>query len=45
MYSKQFLLTHLTDLAKAMTIAGKQERETAIDAISAATKEAVSCKV
>uniref|UniRef100_UPI00404901C6 polyribonucleotide nucleotidyltransferase n=1 Tax=Candidatus Planktophila sp. TaxID=2175601 RepID=UPI00404901C6 len=33
-----------TDLAKAMTIAGKQERETAIDAISAATKEAVSAK-
>ena len=32
------------DLAKAMTIAGKQERETAIDAISAATKEAVSAK-
>ena len=27
-----------------MTIAGKQERETAIDAISAATKEAVSAK-
>ena len=33
-----------TDLAKAMTIAGKQERETAIDAISAATKEAVAAK-
>ena len=30
-----------TDLAKALTIAGKQERETAIDAISAATKETV----
>jgi polyribonucleotide nucleotidyltransferase len=31
-----------TDLAKALTIAGKQERETTIDAISASTKESVS---
>ena len=30
------------DLAKAMTIAGKQERETKIDEISAAVKESVS---
>jgi len=30
------------DLAKALTISGKQERETSIDAISAATKESVS---
>ncbi|MEY4037335.1 MAG: hypothetical protein RL201_716 [Actinomycetota bacterium] len=30
------------DLAKALTIAGKQERETKIDEISAATKESVS---
>ncbi len=30
-----------TDLAKALTIAGKQERETTIDAISASTKENV----
>ena len=32
------------DLAKALTIAGKQERETAIDAISASTKEVVGAK-
>ena len=30
------------DLAKALTIAGKQERETTIDQISASTKESVS---
>ena len=30
------------DLAKALTIAGKQERETTIDEISASTKESVS---
>ncbi len=30
-----------TDLAKALTIAGKQERETTIDAINASTKESV----
>ena len=30
-----------TDLAKALTISGKQERETTIDAISASTKENV----
>jgi polyribonucleotide nucleotidyltransferase len=33
-----------SDLAKALTIAGKQERETAIDAISASTKEVVGAK-
>ena len=33
-----------TDLAKALTIGPKQERETAIDAISAATKETVGAK-
>jgi polyribonucleotide nucleotidyltransferase len=33
-----------TDLAKALTIGPKQERETAIDAISASTKETVSAK-
>ena len=32
------------DLAKALTIVGKQERETKIDEISAATKESVSAK-
>jgi polyribonucleotide nucleotidyltransferase len=32
------------DLAKALTISGKQERETAIDAISASTKEVVGAK-
>ena len=31
-----------TDLAKALTVSGKQERESAIDAISASTKESVS---
>jgi polyribonucleotide nucleotidyltransferase len=31
-----------TDLAQALTISGKQERESAIDAISASTKESVS---
>jgi polyribonucleotide nucleotidyltransferase len=30
------------DLAKALTVSGKQERETSIDEISAATKESVS---
>ena len=30
------------DLAKALTVSGKQERESAIDAISASTKESVS---
>ncbi len=31
-----------TDLAKALTVSGKQERESAVDAISASTKESVS---
>jgi polyribonucleotide nucleotidyltransferase len=31
-----------TDLAKALTVSGKQERENAVDAISASTKESVS---
>jgi polyribonucleotide nucleotidyltransferase len=30
------------DLAKALTVSGKQERESAVDAISASTKESVS---